>query len=661
MNCETKTPQHAFLEERLNTRNRTIAQFAALSLAGLLFAGQNAAAQTTGGFTPGNVVVYAVDGHANPISIDPVTYLLLPNAQYLIPDLIDTPHDTPGPVTFKDPSGVTHTYPANTNTVGTQLGNWSHQVFLLELNPAGSLTGKSYVFPSVANGANHRLTVSGTAGSVGGLSVSLNGKYLLETGIDAAIGGRGPIKNNFAIGRSNSIHYPRVVGIVDWTNPDSATAIDTTTALTNAYDQENITNVAWTGNDSDPLYIAGNGEPPTFYDGKTASTLNTYTPGFVTTGGVTAATRGASVGTQNYAGGSTSVENVYRVVLNNGMLYGSAADAGTYDANNQPQGQVLFGLAKLTPGATTALPGFSTTSTAGFKQYDFFFDTQVISGVPTPVVYVADNGVATGGVQKWIYDSDNNVWGTRLLPTDTFTVPNKIFGNYILTGLAGTYNAQGQVVIYGIANGSTTKGAPTSLVAFTDDGTANPPVTQIAVVPSDNTQTWRGVAVVPPTISGRVTLDGMDTSKISPSVPLGNLTVKYRLVGTMATYFSQTVPLSVDATDVTNTHLKYTLPGVAPAYYDIALKTDKNLQVVLHNVKVGGPFTLPDVTLPGGDANNDNRVDVLDFGVLVNSYGSAASDPTSGYDATADFNNDGQDDVLDFGILVNNYGATGDM
>ena len=185
-----------------------MAQFSALSLAALTLAGGQAAfAQATGGFTPGNIIIYVVDGSLNPISLDS-NYNLLPNAQFLVPDLIDTPHDTPGPVTFTDPNGVAHTYPANTNTGGTALSNFSELVRLLEFTPGGSSTGKYYNFPVVANGANHRLTVSGTAGSVGGLSVSLNGKYLISTGIDAAVGGRGPIKITSRLGALTRFIFP---------------------------------------------------------------------------------------------------------------------------------------------------------------------------------------------------------------------------------------------------------------------------------------------------------------------------------------------------------------------------------------------------------------------------------------------------------------------
>ena len=64
--------------------------------------------------------------------------------------------------------------------------------------------------------------------------------------------------------------------------------------------------------------------------------------------------------------------------------------------------------------------------------------------------------------------------------------------------------------------------------------------------------------------------------------------------------------------------------------------------------------------LPAGDANDDNACDVLDFGLLVNAYGSDTRFPASGYDIRCDFNDDGAVDVLDFGILVNNYGSVGD-
>ena len=63
--------------------------------------------------------------------------------------------------------------------------------------------------------------------------------------------------------------------------------------------------------------------------------------------------------------------------------------------------------------------------------------------------------------------------------------------------------------------------------------------------------------------------------------------------------------------------------------------------------------------LLGGDANGDNKVDIADFGVLVNAFDGDASVPDSGYNSRADFNCDGVVDIGDFGILVNNFNAQG--
>ena len=93
----------------------------------------------------------------------------------------------------------------------------------------------------------------------------------------------------------------------------------------------------------------------------------------------------------------------------------------------------------------------------------------------------------------------------------------------------------------------------------------------------------------------------------------------------------------------------------------------KSYKYLASNVPVdttaGTPVTA-NVTLRGGDANNDNTVDIGDFGVLVNVYGNSYDpavvlipDPL----VEADFNGDGTIDIGDFGILVNNYGSTGDV
>ena len=64
------------------------------------------------------------------------------------------------------------------------------------------------------------------------------------------------------------------------------------------------------------------------------------------------------------------------------------------------------------------------------------------------------------------------------------------------------------------------------------------------------------------------------------------------------------------------------------------------------------------VTLPPGDANNDNHVDIVDLGFLADHYNSDLGDGV--YDAQEDFNGDGHVDIVDLGILADNYNTDGD-
>jgi probable HAF family extracellular repeat protein len=58
-------------------------------------------------------------------------------------------------------------------------------------------------------------------------------------------------------------------------------------------------------------------------------------------------------------------------------------------------------------------------------------------------------------------------------------------------------------------------------------------------------------------------------------------------------------------------------------------------------------------TLIPGDANGDGKVDLSDFGILKDNFGSGTTL------AEGDFNADTKVDLSDFGILKNNFGSTG--
>ena len=165
-------------------------------------------------------------------------------------------------------------------------------------------------------------------------------------------------------------------------------------------------------------------------------------------------------------------------------------------------------------------------------------------------------------------------------------------------------------------------------------------------------------ATLLPGVAGRIALDGVaDLTAIDPHAPLDIFTFQFRTPGTLKVLASASVALTPVSSG--SPHGTYFISGIPDGTYDITIQGNKNLRVLLPRSVVSVSTNLPDVLLPGGDADGSNSVDVLDFGILVNAYGSTASDPASGYDPTSDFNFDGAVDVLDFGLLVNNYGSSG--
>src|SRR5207253_3867496 len=58
-----------------------------------------------------------------------------------------------------------------------------------------------------------------------------------------------------------------------------------------------------------------------------------------------------------------------------------------------------------------------------------------------------------------------------------------------------------------------------------------------------------------------------------------------------------------------------------------------------------------------GDCNDDNVVNVTDFGILRSTFGKTLGDP--GYDGRADFTGDNTVNVTDFSILRSNFGVAG--
>ena len=150
------------------------------------------------------------------------------------------------------------------------------------------------------------------------------------------------------------------------------------------------------------------------------------------------------------------------------------------------------------------------------------------------------------------------------------------------------------------------------------------------------------------TVSGTVTLD-------NSSHPAQTLTFTFRpIYGGTPLIRIQTLTPTPGTSGGT-----FTFSDIPPGSYSVAVKGAKWLQKVA-SADTRNLNAVLMVSLPGGDADNNNTVDIADFGFLVNAYGTLQAASGSGYDVRADFNDDGVVDIADFGILINNYGQSGD-
>jgi hypothetical protein len=103
---------------------------------------------------------------------------------------------------------------------------------------------------------------------------------------------------------------------------------------------------------------------------------------------------------------------------------------------------------------------------------------------------------------------------------------------------------------------------------------------------------------------------------------------------------------------------KFTLPTVPAGSYTLHVKGDKYLAANVTVDASNGDVTGVTATLRPGDVNNDNRVGILDLGLLADSY--LKSQGQTGFNPNADLNGDNKVDILDLGILADNYLKAGD-
>ncbi|MEM7798766.1 MAG: dockerin type I domain-containing protein [Chloroflexota bacterium] len=103
---------------------------------------------------------------------------------------------------------------------------------------------------------------------------------------------------------------------------------------------------------------------------------------------------------------------------------------------------------------------------------------------------------------------------------------------------------------------------------------------------------------------------------------------------------------------------QFTVNGITPGTYDVAVKPATGLRVVQELTLAAGGNSADFGTVPGGDVNGDNEVTLIDFSILSASFNLSEGDP--GYDLRADLNGDNQVTALDFSILASNFNQSGE-
>ena len=133
-------------------------------------------------------------------------------------------------------------------------------------------------------------------------------------------------------------------------------------------------------------------------------------------------------------------------------------------------------------------------------------------------------------------------------------------------------------------------------------------ISDVALLPSQFLFVSQGA-----TVTGRVKLEGVtDLSVINSAVPAPSVTVDFRTPGTTTVIYSAAVSLTpVGANSPFGT---FSVAGVPAGTYDIAFKGSKQLRTVQTSIPVSGTIALADVSLSSGDADNNNTVDIGDFG-----------------------------------------------
>jgi hypothetical protein len=350
-------------------------------------------------------------------------------------------------------------------------------VFLDEYTPGGTLV-QSIALPTTANGNNHVLTLSGTAGSEGALVLSANGQYLSFAGYDA---GPGVAKVSSDSTTNRTIGYVGTNGVVN-----------TATGFTvgSAYVKNNIRGAVT--NDGTSFWSSGTGS------GSTGGLW--YLPaGSFTSSAVQISTTETN----------TRVNNIF-----GGQLYTSSGAGSFHGVNSDGTGLPV------TSGQTMVnLPGMPGADTSSSSYGFWLFDEN--PNVPGyDVMYICDDHTVSpnGGLYK--YSLAGGTW----VSNGNIPGPVGLRGITAQQGCSGVQLYLTDVTsIYGLTDNSGYNGTLTGTPAVIVSASTNTIFHGLAFAPGTISPTALAAAVTPT----NVTCGGGSNGSVSTSVSGGTTPYTY--------------------------------------------------------------------------------------------------------------------------------------
>ena len=437
-------------------------------------------------------------------------------------------------------------------TGAAALSSAATPVFLDEYTPAGVLV-QSIPLPTTTSGGNRRLTSSGVAITEGLLTRSTDGRYLVLTGYDAAIG-------TATVASTSSSTTNRVVG-----RADSTGGVDTTTALTDMSDGNSVRSVASTNGTA--LWVTGAADSIHY------------------------ATLGATTSTQ-----LTSLPvNVRQVHIFNGQLYISSA------SNPFRVATVGTGLPTTAGQTTTNLPGFPTIT--GSPNSFFFADlSSAVPGLDT--LYVADDSSL---IQKYALVSGN--WAAQ----GSVTAPSAARGlTGVVTGTSVTLYITGDTKFSTVTDSSGYNVSMTGTVTTLATAAGNTAFRGVAfapLLPATPTPTRTPSATVTPTNTPTTTPTASPTPTNTPTfthTPTATPTVTPTFTNTPTATATATATPTASATIIGGTGLTTDLnlssaPGTGALNATIAGQPIGQAGYILFNYNNPAFVACPCPTSPNGN------------------------------------------------------------